>query len=398
MDGGASLHSHAHQSPGDRNEEVGSSSTRAEPTDSEIHDTQADTDPKYNPHKHKKENSEARLGPLTPAQRRRAIIGDEEGGPSSQPEASIKQIARASSPTSITPDELHENDGDDKNTPVHPRLPLTTPHATAAATHEPVSRDKARKRARGSHGPVYQSYQEYGNHGPQNETSKFGIPLISLIPDTQPVDRNGVTSHGGQPYQHDWDGAHEREAYPYPEEIHTPAFMENQAWANSKLILHVFAILLSISSLGLILSLIPNRDVISSSVMFSFPVPAIAIGWGFIEVMAFIFILKCRPGPGILNGILPLGQLGLSLVLALACVVVAYLQWTSISAIDRRCSRTPSTTLVYNNWQDLCQSQWPEKKPSAMAIAIINIITAVVYVVLFVAACIDTIYGKEEEE
>ncbi|KAK7222383.1 hypothetical protein V2G26_010386 [Clonostachys chloroleuca] len=114
--------------------------------------------------------------------------------------------------------------------------------------------------------------------------------------------------------------------------------------------------------------------------------------------MAFIFVLKGRPGPGVLSGILPLGQFGLSLVLALACVVVAYLQWTSISNIDRRCNRTPSTTLVYMNWQDLCQSQWPGKKPYAMAIAIINIVTAFVYAVLFVAACMDTIYGKEEEE
>ncbi|CAG9976214.1 unnamed protein product [Clonostachys byssicola] len=385
MEEGASLRSHAHQSPGQPNDELGYSSTRAEPTDDGNFETQAYTDPKSSPHNNKKENPNPQLSHLTPAQRRRAIVGDEEGGPSSQPEASIKQIPRASSPTSITPDILHQNDGDDGNAPVHP-IPT--------AAREPVSRNEASRRALGSHGPVYQTYHEYGNHGPPNEASKFGIPLIYLIPNAQ----NGVPNHSGQPYQHDWDGDHQREIPPHLEQVHTPAFMERKLWAYSKLILHILAILLSISSIGLILSLIPKRDVISSSVMFSFPVPAIAIGWGLIEVMAFIFVLKGRPGPGVLNGILPLGQLGLSLVLALACVVVAYLQWTSISDIDRRCNRTPSRTLVYNNWQDLCESQWPEKKPSAMAIAIINIVTAVVYAVLFVAACIDTIYGKEEEE
>ncbi|CAH0026972.1 unnamed protein product [Clonostachys rhizophaga] len=310
MDGRVNIHGHTRQSPRDRNEEGDNSSTRAEPTDDEISEIQAYTDPRSSPHNNQKDNPKAQLGHLTPAQRRRAIIGDEQGGPSSQPEASIKQIPRASSPTSLTPDKLHQNDGDEGNAPVHP---------TTTATHEPVSENEARRRALGSHGPVYQTYHEYGSHGPQNGASKFGIPLISLIPNAQ----NGVPNHGGQPYQHDWGTDHQREIPSHLEQIHTPAFMESKTWAYSKLILHVLAILLSISSLGLILSLIPYRDVISSSVMFSFPVPAIAIGWGFIEVMAFIFVLKGRPGPGVLNGILPLGQLGLSLVLALACVVVA---------------------------------------------------------------------------
>ncbi|CAI6100953.1 unnamed protein product [Clonostachys chloroleuca] len=269
-----------------------------------------------------------------------------------QPEASIEQIPRAFSPTSLTPDELDQNDGDEGNAPVRP---------TPTATHESVSRNEAGRRALGSHGPVYQTYYEYGNHRPQNKASKFGIPLISLTPNAQ----HGVPNHGGQPYQHDW-GYNERENAPHLE-------------PNTHTSLH-------------------GKDVISSSLMFSFPVPAIAMGWGFVEVMAFNFVLKGRPGPGVLNGILPLGQLGLSLVLALACLVVAYLQWTSISKIDCRCNRTPSTTLIYMNWQDLCQSQWPGKKPYAMAIAIINIVTAFVYAVLFVAACMDTIYGKEEEE
>jgi hypothetical protein len=262
MEGGVNLHSHTHQSPGHRNDELGGSSTRAEPTDDEMSETQAYTDSKSNPPNNKKEAPNAQFGRLTPAQRRRAIIRDEEGGPSSQPEASIKQIPRASSQTSTTRDELHQSDGYEENAPVHP---------TPTATHVPVSGIEAGRRALDSHGPVYQTYHEYGNHGPQNEASKFGIPLISLIPNAQSVNRNGVPDHGGQPYQHDW-GDYEREIDPHLEQIHTPAFMESKAWAYSKLILHVLAILLSISSLGLIFSLIPNRDVISSSVIFSFPV------------------------------------------------------------------------------------------------------------------------------
>ncbi|VUC29129.1 unnamed protein product [Clonostachys rosea] len=384
MDGGGNFHGHTHRSLGDRNEGVDISSTRAEPTeadltDDEVNERKAYTDPKHNPNNDKEKSSEAPLAHPVPTQRRRAIIGDEQGGPSSQPEASIEQIPHPSAPVSMTPGELHQN-YDGENSPVPPRSSFTRPHATASATNEPGPRTEAPQRFLRSHGLVYQNYYEYGNH-PQNEALKFGIPMIPLIPDTQAMNRNGTSNHE-----------------PRPGQTHTPAFMESKAWAYLKLVLHVFLVLVSISSLGLILSLIPNRDLISSSVLFSFPVPAIAIGWGFLEIMAFIFILKGRPGPGILNGILPLGQLGLSLVLALACVVAAYLQWSSISSIDRRCSRSSSRTLVYNNWQELCQTQWVDKKPSVMAIAIINIVTAAVYVVLFVIACIDTIYGKEEEE
>lgn len=167
MEGGVNLHSHAHQSPGHRNDELGSSSTRAEPTDDEMSETQTYTDPNSNPHDNKKEYPSAQFGHLTPAQRRRAVTGDEKGGLSSQPEASTKQIPRASSPTSITPDELHQNDGDEGNAPVHP---------TPTATHEPLSGSEAGRRALGSHGPVYQTYHEYGTIDPKMRPRSLGFP------------------------------------------------------------------------------------------------------------------------------------------------------------------------------------------------------------------------------
>ncbi|CAH0047196.1 unnamed protein product [Clonostachys solani] len=165
----------------------------------------------------------------TPAHRNYDKYGNEAGGPSTQLEPVVQEPSPVSSPTPDEPSQQQENInitrenvrshgpayqsyneyGNEKGGPSNHKR-HTTPRDPERKPHKPRKPDESKTRISKAYGPAYQSYNEYGNDGgsarprlmpePNAREQSFGTPLVSLVPDQQPGRKKRGTASGRPPY------------------------------------------------------------------------------------------------------------------------------------------------------------------------------------------------------